>query len=320
MIISRTPLRISFAGGMTDIPKYYEKDYGAVTSTTINKYIYVTINEKFAGKSRIVYKKFEDVDSIDQISHPIIRECLKYLDIKDTIEITTIADVPGGTGLGSSSAFTVGLLNALHKYQGYNANPKELAEEACHIEIDILKEPIGKQDQYACAFGGLNYIIFTKDEVEVKPILLPERDLKFLNTSLSLHYTNIIRSASNLLKKQTTNMDYMLLLKMRAMAENMYHHLARKDGNFKAFGECLHQAWKLKRQVEGVSNVIINKCYEKAREKGAIGGKLCGAGSGGFLLIMSDLSKQWCIKTVLKDLKELNFKFEKDGSKIVYES
>jgi len=320
MIISRTPLRISFAGGMTDIPKYYEKDYGAVTSTTINKYVYVTVNEKFIGKSRIAYKKFEEVDSVDQISHPIIRECLKYLDIKDKLEITTIADIPGGTGLGSSSAFTVGLLNALHKYQGYNANPKELAEEACHIEIDVLKEPIGKQDQIACAFGGLNHIIFTKDEVEVKPIYLPERDLKILNASLSLHYTNKTRSASNLLKKQTSNIDYMILLKMRTIAENMYHHLKRQDGNFKTFGKCLHQAWKLKRQIEGVSNETINKYYEKARENGAIGGKLCGAGSDGFLLIMSDLARQWYTKTALADLKELNFNFEKDGSKIVYES
>ena len=320
MIISRTPLRISFAGGMTDIPKYYEKDYGAVTSTTINKYVYVTVNEKFIGKSRIAYKKYEEVDSVDQISHPIIRECLKYLNIKDKIEITTIADIPGGTGLGSSSAFTVGLLNALHKYKGYNANPKELAEEACHIEIDILKEPIGKQDQTAVAFGGLNHIIFTKDEVEVKPILLPERELKFLDTSLSLHYTNKTRSASNLLKKQALNMDYMLLLKMRAMAENMYQHLKRRDGNFKAFGECLNQAWKLKRQIDGVSNDIIDGYYEKARYRGALGGKLCGAGSGGFLLIMSDLSKQWNTKTALADLKELKFNFEKDGSKIVYES
>jgi len=320
MIISRTPLRISFAGGMTDIPKYYEKDYGAVTSATINKYVYVTVNKKFIGKSRIAYKKFEEVDSIEQISHPIIRECLKYLDIKDKIEITTIADIPGGTGLGSSSAFTVGLLNALHKYQGYNANPKELAEEACHIEIDILKEPIGKQDQTICAYGGLNYIIFTKDEVEVKPILLPERDLKFLDTSLSLHYTNKTRSASNLLKKQTANMDDMILLKMRAIAANMYYHLKRRDGDFKAFGECLHQAWKLKRQVKGVSNNNIDRYYERAIYKGAIGGKLCGAGSGGFLLIMSDLSRQWNTKTALTDLKELKFNFEKGGSKIVYES
>jgi len=320
MIISRTPLRISFAGGMTDIPKYYEKDYGAVTSTTINKYVYVTVNKKFIGKSRIAYKKYEEVDSIGQISHPIIRECLKYLNIKDKIEITTIADIPGGTGLGSSSAFTVGLLNALHKYQGYNANPKELAEEACHIEIDVLKEPIGKQDQHATAYGGFNHIIFTKDEVEVKPILLPERDLKFLNDSLSLHYTNITRSASNLLKKQTTSINNLIFLRMRIVAENMYQHLKRIDDDFKTFGECLHQAWELKKQIEGVSNDFINGYYKKAREKGALGGKLCGAGSGGFLLIMSDLLRQGYTKTALADLKELRFKFEKNGSKIIYES
>ena len=320
MIISRTPLRISFAGGMTDIPSYYEKDYGAVTSTTIDKYVYVTVNKKFIGKSRIAYKKFEEVDSVDQISHPIIRECLKYLDIKDKIEITTIADVPGGTGLGSSSAFTVGLLNALHRYQGYNANPKELAEEACIIEMEKLKEPIGKQDQTVCAYGGLNHIIFTRDEVEVKPIILPERELNFLSSTLSLHYTNKMRSASQILKKQSESINNLVLLRMKLLAENMYQHLKRNNSNFKAFGQCLHQAWILKRQVVGVSNDVINGYYERARQKGALGGKICGAGSGGFLLIMSDLAKQWNIKTTLAELKELNFKFEKEGSKIVYES
>ena len=172
MIITRTPLRISFAGGLSDIPQFYEKDYGAVVSTTIDKYVYVMVTDKLIGDTRVAYKEFESVKKVDDISHPIVKACLKHLGITKKLEIVTIADLPGGTGLGSSSAFTVGLLNALHAYYGHYKNPRELAEEACKIELDILKEPIGKQDQYAASYGGLNYIKFTKENVEVKPLYI----------------------------------------------------------------------------------------------------------------------------------------------------
>jgi D-glycero-alpha-D-manno-heptose-7-phosphate kinase len=325
MIISRTPLRISFAGGITDIPEFYRRDFGAVTSTAIDKYVYVMVNPKFTGKTRIAYKHYEEVDTLDDISHPIIRESLRYLNIHERIEITTIADVPGGTGLGSSSSFTVGLLNALHRHLGQYMDPLALAEEACHIEIDVLGEPIGKQDQYIAAFGGLNHMTFRESGVEVKPISVPEEQLKKLENNLTLHFLKQTKNAGDLLSKQIEDFDknYSELVKLRTIAQSMATFLeedARK-GTFTPFGELLHEAWLVKRIMRGVTNDVIDRIYTSARKKGAIGGKVCGAGGRGFLLLYSEAS----IQDVLNEmntlgLQELKFKFEKKGSEILYDN
>jgi len=199
MIISRTPFRVSFAGGLSDIPTYYKKHGGYVISTTIDKYVYITVNDRFDGKYKITYLKGEESDSIDDIKHPIFRECLKYVGIDKPIEVVSIADIPGGSGLGSSSAFTVGLLNALYRYKGINVNKKKLAEDACNIEINILGEPIGKQDQYAAAFGGLNKYTFEPNYVQVEPINMDNNMYEFLQKNLLLFYTGTTRKSKDVL-------------------------------------------------------------------------------------------------------------------------
>ena len=318
MIISKTPLRISFAGGMTDIPAFYEKGTGAVVSATIDKYIYVCVMPKLIGKSRIAYRKYEEVESNEDITHPIIREALKLLNIQEKIEITSIADIPAGTGLGSSSAFTVGLLNALYKYKGYDATPSELAKQACKIEMDILKEPIGKQDQYATAFGGLNYIQFTSDDVILQPIHITKKELDSLNEQLFLFYLGNTEKAKNVLKEQIKQFDdnFDNLLRLTIIAKSMVAYLNK--GEFHSFGVLLNEAWKIKKQMKGVTNDSIDEIYDTAINSGATGGKVCGAGGRGFLLLYYGI--QWKKNIMISNygLKKLDFRFEKDGSKIIY--
>jgi D-glycero-alpha-D-manno-heptose-7-phosphate kinase len=321
MIISKTPFRISFAGGGTDLPVFYQHEPGAVTSSTIDRYMFITVNKRFDSSVRISYSKTEIVDSAHLIHHPIIREVLLMLGLTNGIEITSIADIPAGTGMGSSSSFTVGLLNALHAYQGHCASAEQLAQEACRIEIELLKEPIGKQDQYAAAYGGLNHIQFNPDEtVFVNPVIGRFEAREELSENLLLFYTGITRSASKILAKQqedtTSKLD--VLQRMREISRQLAKVL-QSSGRLSEFGELLHEAWLLKRQItSGISNPDIDRWYETARQAGALGGKLLGAGGGGFFLLYVERQNQKYVRESLHELKELPFSLEPQGSKIIY--
>lgn len=324
MIISRTPFRISFSGGGTDLKKFYKEDYGAVVSTTINKYMYITVNSLscfYKHKIRISYSKTEIVDNVSEIQHPVVREALKLVGIVGGIEITSMADIPAGTGMGSSSSFTVGLLNALYAFQGKSVSPEQLAQEACKIEINLLKEPIGKQDQYAVAYGGLNYIQFNQSEdVFVNP-LVSSREIKDkFNNRLMMFYTGITRRANSILKKQNNNIESKKqnLIKMRELAIEI-RKVLDEGKELDRVGEILHQGWLLKKELtSGITNNSIDGYYNKALEAGALGGKVLGAGGGGFILLYVSPQKQQKVREVLGDLKELSFRFENQGSTIIY--
>ena len=325
MIISRTPLRISFCGGGTDLPAFYEHSgSGAVVSTSINKYIYITVNRKFDNTIRASYSVTEIVDSAKEIKHELIRESLDLLGIHGGIEITSIADIPSsGTGLGSSSCFTVGLLNALYAYTHRSAGKQRLAREACEIEINRLKKPIGKQDQYASAYGGLTYYQFNADgTVFAEPIHCSPKRKAELESRLFLMYTGKVRSADGILSEQSKNSRdsadvQRVLNKMKSQADDLRDAL--NADNLDSFGELLHEGWLLKRQVaSGVTTPVIDEWYETARNHGAIGGKLLGAGGGGFLLFYAYPENQAQIKAALPDLVACPFRFDPQGSQIVY--
>ena len=323
MIITRTPFRISFVGGGTDLPEFYRLESGAVVSTAINKYMYVIVNKRFTDAIRVsYYAKTEIVDSVDEIQHPLVKEALKRVGITRGIEIASIADVHAGAGLGSSGSFTVGLLNALYAYKGELKSAEELAREACHIEIDILGEPIGKQDQYIAAYGGFRYIRFNADEsVFTEPIIWSLGNKEELVQNLLLLHTGDVREASSILREQkekTQQSDKMdCLKKLRDMASELKDRL-NDNVSSDIFGETLHQGWVLKKQLaSGVSNDKIDEYYEKAISAGALGGKVLGAGGGGFLLLYCPKQKQPQVKEALS-LAELEFSFEPEGSKIIY--
>jgi D-glycero-alpha-D-manno-heptose-7-phosphate kinase len=321
MIISRTPLRISFAGGGSDLQAYYRHGYGAVTSTAINKYIYITVNRKFDDRIRLSYSKTEIVDSVDDIQHDIVREAMKLTGVDRGVEITSVADIPSrGTGLGSSSSFTAGLLNALYAFDGKFTSAERLASEACRIEIEILGEPIGKQDQYAGAYGGMNHIQFNSDgTVFVDPVICSMRTKELLNERLMLFYTGLTRRASSILTEQKKKTDRKLetLGEMVRLSEELRDALRAND--LDEFGETLHRGWTLKKELAGgISNPEIDGFYEKARRAGAIGGKVLGAGGGGFLLFYCEEGKQAAVREALSALKETQFKLEPQGSKIIY--
>ena len=319
MIITKTPLRISFAGGLTDIPKFYNtNDYGAVISTTINKYIYVFVNDKFDSNIRVAYKKYEDVNKVNNITHPIVRECLKEFKVYDSVEIGTIADIPGGTGLGSSSAFTVGLINALAKYTHQKLNKQEIAELACKIEINNLKENIGKQDQYACSFGGLNYITFTPNKVKVDKVYLPEYAINILNNNLKLFYLGGRQKASNILENQIRQFKdkNKLLINIRDISKHIQTLLEEED--IDSVGVAMNDAWELKKQMNGVTNLQIENMYNNSISNGALGGKVCGAGGSGFLLMYIPLVSCGAVVSKL-NLKQIEFKLEEKGSEVIYD-
>jgi D-glycero-alpha-D-manno-heptose-7-phosphate kinase len=321
MIISKTPLRISFFGGGTDLKEYYLEEAGIVASTAIDKYIYITVNERFDDSIRISYSKTEIVDSINEIQHPIVREALNLVGINRGIEITSIADIPAKTGLGSSSTFTVGLLNALYAYKGIYVNAETLAKQACQIEIDILKEPIGKQDQYAAAYGGINYIQFNNDEtVFVNPIICAKTTKDFLNKNLLLFYTGITRSACEVLNDQKKNTTKKIenLSTMKSLVEDFKQILISGKG-LSQIGKKLNESWLLKKSIsEKISNDFIDSKYELALKNGAIGGKVLGAGAGGFLLFYSEPENHKILINALNDLKLVPFNFEPQGSKIIF--
>jgi len=320
MIVTRTPFRVSFAGGGSDLKEFYSKnEYGAVASAAINKYMYIVIHPYFHDKIRLKYSKTEDVEHIDEIQHPIVRECLKKVELGKGVEIASFADVPAGTGLGSSSAFTVGLLNALYAYKGRAVSKERLAAEACEIEIDILGEPIGKQDQYAAAYGNINYIRFNKDEtVDVSPILLTESARKILESNLCLYYVGGKRRSADILTEQRNNMSkedkFQNLKKMVTLTDELRDSL--QGENIKAVGSILHKGWLYKKELaNGISNKDIDNLYDVAIRYGAMGGKLLGAGGTGFLLIYSDdhsnLQKQLGCRV-------LPFNIDRDGTKIIF--
>jgi len=291
MIISRTPLRISFAGGGSDLPAFYGHEPGAVVSTAINQYIYITVNKKFDRQIRASYSVTEIVDSIAELKHELIREALKMVRLDGGIEITSISDIPSrGTGLGSSSTYTVGLLNALHAFDGRHAGAERLAREACEIEIERCGNPIGKQDQYIAAYGGLQYIQFNPDgSVFVDPIICKLESRRTLQQNMLLFYTGLTRSANQILEEQKRSTEQdgkqrQTLRTMTGLATQLRSALARDD--LDCFGEILHEGWQLKRQLaQQISNDVIDDWYARARQHGALGGKLLGAGGGGFLLL-----------------------------------
>ena len=320
MIISKTPFRISFVGGGTDIQDYYKLDYGAVVSSTINKYLYITVNKRFDDDIRISYSKTEIVKSVDEIQHDLCRECLKTVGIYQGIEITSISDIPSGTGLASSSVYTVGLLNALYSYVGQQKSARELADIACDIEINKLGHPIGKQDQYAVAFGGLNYFRFNKDEsVDIENIKLSVRDLNIMKNKLMLFYTGINRSANNILVDQKCNISNRIdaLNNIKYLADNLKYELQNNGFNIK-FGKSIQEGWKYKRELSNkISNDSLESLCSTILDSGAVGCKILGAGGGGFILVYSDEEFQDNIRQKT-NLKEIDFRFTDIGSRIVY--
>lgn len=320
MIISKTPFRISFVGGGTDIQDYYKLDYGSVVSSTINKYLYITVNKRFDDDIRISYSKTEIVKSVDEIQHDLCRECLKTVGIYQGIEITSISDIPSGTGLASSSVYTVGLLNALYSYVGQQKSARELADIACDIEINKLGHPIGKQDQYAVAFGGLNYFRFNKDEsIDIENIKLSIRDSNIMKNKLMLFYTGINRSANNILVDQKCNISNRIdaLNNIKYLADNLKYELQNNGFNIK-FGKSIREGWKYKRELSNkISNDSLESLCSTILDSGAVGCKILGAGGGGFILVYSDEEFQDNIRQKT-NLKEIDFRFTDIGSRIVY--
>lgn len=322
MIISRTPLRISFAGGGSDLPSYYTKHGGAVLSTTIDKYIYIAVHRYFSSnQSLLKYSKTELVTNNDEIQHPLFRECMKHVDVTG-LDISSMADVPAGTGLGSSSAFAVSLLNVLHAYKHEAVSAEYLASTACDIEINRLGDPIGKQDQYAAAYGGLNFIRFNYDgSVDVQKIVMDSAVKAQLERNLILLYTGTKHSASAILKEQGKEMQRLdkqqVMHKMVEMAyelKNVLEHNQIDD-----FGRILNEGWLLKRSLaNSISNPLVDNLYAQGMAAGALGGKLLGAGGAGFVLFYCPEEKQETFRQQMSAYTEMPFKFENYGSKIIY--
>lgn len=321
MIITQTPLRISFAGGGTDFKGYYEKDGGAVISSAIDKYIYVVIKERFDSKIRVGYTRTEMVDEVSQIEHELVRECMLLTGITGGVEIATMADIPSaGSGLGSSSTVTVGLLHAMHAYQGRLVTAEMLAQQACQIEIDILGKPIGKQDQYIAAYGGLRRFEFCTDgTVGTRLVDLLEEKRRRFGECLMLFYTGITRKADTILSEQKANIEDKREFLDRMKLQVPEVETALTDGNLNKVGRLMQAGWELKKQMAGrISSVEIDALYESALDAGATGGKIAGAGGGGFLLLYCPPDRQSSVREVLTDMKELPFSLERDGTKVIF--
>lgn len=322
MILTKTPFRISFAGGGSDLPGFYRRRTGVVVSTTIDKSMYIAIHPYFHDKIRIKYSRTEDVSSAAEVQHPLVRECLRMVGIEKGMEIASFADVPAGTGMGSSSAFTVGLLQALHEHAGHRPGAADLASSACEIELERLAEPIGKQDQYAVAFGGLNCIRFhTNETVEVQPVACSRETRVALAQRLMLFYIGQERAASSILTQQSRNMvdseKFSRVTRMAALAEDLCTALERNE--ISSFGEILHEGWLLKAGVaDGITNAVVESNYLLAREAGAAGGKLLGAGGGGFLLLCCEPNKQPQVREALAHLHEMSFAMTNEGSQVLH--
>jgi D-glycero-alpha-D-manno-heptose-7-phosphate kinase len=321
LIIIQTPLRISFFGGGTDFSSFFMEEGGCVVSSAIDKYIFVTIKERFDSKLRIGYTQTEIADQIDQIHHELIREALQLTGIKSGIEITTMGDIPSeGSGLGSSSTVVVGALHAMYAYLGEIVSAERLAREACTIEIQILKKPIGIQDQYIAAYGGLRYFEFLPGgEVKVERLTISAESQRVLNNNFLLFFTGVSRSSSSILSEQSRNIKDRRgeLREIKQMARQARHDI--EQGNLDSLGELMHQSWELKKRLAGtISNERIDAMYETARRAGAIGGKLTGAGGGGFLLLYIPYECQNEVRMALSGLQELPFRLEADGTKVIF--
>ena len=321
MIISQTPYRVSFAGGGTDLPAFYRREGGAVLSVAIDKHMYVTVSPRFDPTTRVAYTKTEIAETIDDIQHTIVREALRLTDLGRHLELTTVGDVPAGTGLGSSSSLAVGLLNALYAYRGEIVSHERLADEACRIEIEVLKKPIGRQDQYAAAFGGMNYIRFNADDtVDVEPVPCRQETVEELERRILLVYTNEQRDADCILQQQSAGTTERLgvLCEMRDLANEMRHALSG-PGDLDEFAQMLHHGWQLKRSLGfGITDNGIDAMYETARRAGASGGKLLGAGGGGFMLLMAPVERHEAIIEALGRPRTVSFGMDRRGSRIIF--
>ena len=324
MIITRTPFRISFAGGGTDLKAYYAKEPGKVISTSIDKYIYVVIKRQIGiveYKYRINWSKVEFKNTIDEIEHPIVREALRMFEIDFPIEITTFTDIPGQTGLGSSSAFAVGLVHALHALKGEMVTKGAIASTAAQIEVDILGRSMGKQDHYASAYGNLNIFTFNKNgSVNVEPVLYKPEVRSLIEKNLNLFYLKSKRNASKILEiqEQNTSKIFKNLTELKSMV-NPLSEIFSSRLDINKFGEMLHQSWLIKKGLTDViSSTEIDTHYQKALDNGALGGKLLGAGGGGFLLIYVEEQKQQAVVDALSNLYHLNVGFDQGGTRITY--
>ena len=321
MIIVQTPLRVSFFGGGTDFPSFYCAEGGCVLSSTIDKYIFVTVKRRFDQLLRVGYTRTEMAESVDQIQHELIRESLRVTGITQGIEITTMGDIPSaGTGLGSSSTVTVGVLHALYTLLGEIVPAERLAREACEIELTMLAKPIGIQDQYIVAYGGLRFMEFLPDgRVIAQKIELDRPQARRLKESLLLFYSGVQRNADTILHEQKANMvdRQAVLREIKRLAYDARSHVMA--GNVDAIGELLHQGWLLKKQLASqISNSEIDGMYETALKAGAVGGKITGAGGGGFLLLYCPVEKQDSVRAALHGYQELPFGLEEDGSKVIF--
>jgi D-glycero-alpha-D-manno-heptose-7-phosphate kinase len=325
MIVSRAPVRFSLGGGGTDLPSYSSVHGGFLVAAAIDKYIYVSANRRFYDSIRLAYSKTETVDSVDKIDHRIFREALRFSSISQGIELTSVADVPSNSGLGSSSSFTVALLNALHTFKHDFVSSRQLAEEACHIEIDLLKEPIGKQDQYIAAFGGISAFTFNTDgTVEVERVAILPEVLAELESNLLIFYSGVERAASKVLAEQGKNItknEDKAVERMHRIKE-LGHETLRilRKGNIDAYGELLHEHWMNKRKLtSNMSDSAIDEHYEAARAAGAIGGKVMGAGGGGFFMFYTAPADRRRVYEAMtaRGLRPLRFRFDTSGAHIV---
>jgi D-glycero-alpha-D-manno-heptose-7-phosphate kinase len=324
VIITRTPYRVSFFGGGTDYPAWIREHGGAVLATAIDKYCYITCRRLppfFAHKHRIVYSVIESVTSNDQIKHPAVRAALQSENVTEGLEIHHDGDLPARSGLGSSSSFTVGLVHALHALRGNMSNRDQLAKAAIHIEQDLLQENVGSQDQIIAAYGGLNYVQFRQDGTfDVTPVIVPLERKAELNSHLMLCFTGFSRFASDIAKSQLANMaaKEKQLMRMQQMVEEGLEIFANSSVPISAFGKLLHEAWQAKRSLSNmVTTPEIDGIYEAARDAGAIGGKLLGAGGGGFMLLFAKPEYHAAIRERLKTLIHVPFEFEESGSRVV---
>ena len=324
MIITRSPLRISIGGGGTDLPSYYREHGGFVIAAAIDKYVYIALHHRFVPRFLLKYMQMEEVDAIDEIKHPIIREALRLMEVAETnLEIASMADIPAGTGLGSSGSFTTALLKALHTHRKQLVHPRELAEEACHIEIDLLKEEVGKQDQYIAAFGGLTCFEFHADgRVEAQPLAISTETLYNLEDNLLLFFTGYSRSASRVLQE----VNQRTLQHDRDVERNLHElkeiaHGARaalEAGDLHRFAESLNAQWEQKkRRIAGATNPDIDRWYVHGMENGALGGKMVGAGGGGFLMFYAEDKALLRRAMFAEGLREVRFRFDFEGTGIV---
>ena len=321
MLVTRTPLRISFAGGGSDFARYYRAHGGAVLCSAIDKYVHVIVQDRFDEKIRIGYSTTELSDTLEGVQHELVRESMRLVGIDGGIEISTMADVPStGSGLGSSSSVTVGLLNALHAHRGEPQSKETLAREAVEIEVEILGKPIGKQDQYATAYGGLRKLVFHRDDtVDVRSVLLAPDTERELDESLMLFYTGVGRSSADVLSEQQSRGDVngATLTEMVELADEM--EVTLRAGNLAEFGRLLDYGWSLKKGLaSGISNGLIDDLYSRALAAGASGGKITGAGGGGLFLVFCERERQNAVRAALSELREVGFHLSSHGSQVIF--